>query len=296
MDRVRGEIIIFSDANNHYNPNALWELVAPFADPRVGAVSGAKSIVNGDGVLGESEGLYWRYESYIKERETALGCCTGVAGEVLAIRRDLFEFPPDGIINDDFYMAMRLVRRGYDVVYAPEARSTERISPSAQDEIARRARIIAGRYQAISLAHRLLPLGRPMIVWQIVSHKFLRPLVPLAMVGAMITNIMALFWLNGKSWNRLVNLAPPFNWVMLVLQGVFYGLALVGRYTKQPGKYGKFLYLPTFLVNSNLAAVIGLYRFITGRQSTLWQRVPRREELRPIQPTLVQAQPEKVVV
>jgi cellulose synthase/poly-beta-1,6-N-acetylglucosamine synthase-like glycosyltransferase len=280
MAQARGEIVIFSDANNMYEVNVLRELAAPFANPAVGAVTGAKSITKGDGVLGESEGLYWRYESFIKAQETRLGCCTGVAGEVLAIRRDLFEPPPDNIINDDFYLALRLMQRNYQVIYTPQARSWERVSASAEDEITRRARIVAGRYQAIALAPRLLPWQRPLWVWQIISHKFLRPLVPLAMAGALLSNLLAVVHpaRSGKwAWLRL---APPFNWLVLGLQVLFYGLAWLGSRTESKGKIGKLLYLPTFLVNSNLAAVIGLYRSLTRGQTALWQRARRREEIK----------------
>lgn len=275
MAQGRGEIVVFSDANNLYASDALRELTAPFADPTVGAVSGAKQILKGDGALGESEGMYWKYESFIKEQETRLGCCTGVAGEIFALRRDLWELAPDGIINDDFYLAMRLVRRGYNVVYAPNARSAERVAPTVQDEVARRARIIAGRYQAIALAPQLLPFRRPLIIWEVVSHKFMRPLVPLAMVGALLTNLVAVARPSRR--DGLWGLGAPTHWVMLGLQASFYTLAWLGNRVERDGKWGKLLYLPTFLVNSNGAAVIGLYRFLRGRQTTLWERVQRRQ-------------------
>jgi cellulose synthase/poly-beta-1,6-N-acetylglucosamine synthase-like glycosyltransferase len=277
MPLARGEIIVFSDANNLYDAHTLRALVAPFSAPSVGAVSGAKSIVRGDGVLGESEGAYWKYESFIKKQETRLGCCTAVAGEVLAIRRTLFERPPDYIINDDFYMAMRIVKRGYRIAYAPQARSTERVSLSAQDEIARRARIIAGRYQAIMLAPQLLTWAQPRVAWQVISHKFMRPLVPLAMAGAFITNLWAVVFPVTEG-NPIVWLGAPLNWILLALQLLFYALAIIGNRLEQLGNKPPFyLYLPTFLVNSNWAAVLGLYRFLTKRQTTRWQRVQRRE-------------------
>lgn len=272
---VRGQIVIFSDANNLYDGDALQHLVAPFADPHVGAVSGAKVILKGDGALGNSEGLYWKYESYIKKQETHLGSCTGVAGEIFAIRRELFEAPPDQIINDDFYMAMRLIRCGHRVVYAPQARSYERVSLTAQDEVARRARIVAGRYQAMSLAGELLPWQQPFITWQIISHKYSRPLLPLAMIGALLANMWVVVRPDkGQSLRRL---ATPFNWLALIGQLIFYGAAWLGGRQKN-GKIGKLLYIPYFLVNSNMAALIGLYRFFTGKQTTLWQRVSRRQD------------------
>lgn len=278
MPLARGEIVVFSDANNMYRPDALRELVAPFSDPRVGAVTGAKSIIKDGDALGQSEGLYWKYESYIKEQESRLGCCTGAAGEIMAIRRDLFEPPPDGIINDDFYMALRLAQRGYDVVYNARAVSTERVSGSARDEMTRRARIVAGRYQAMAHAHRLVPWQRPLVAWQVISHKFMRPLVPVAMLGALLSNLAGVIRPARPAGSRFARLAPPFNWLLLAAQVVFYGLAWAGGYVERDSRRGKLLYLPAFLVNSNLAALAGLYRFLSGRQTVLWQRVPRRQE------------------
>lgn len=284
MPLARGEIVVLTDAPNFFEPNALRELVAPFADPTVGVVTGAKSILGGDGVLGESEGLYWKYETFILRQETRLGCCSAATGDSMAIRRDLFTpLPYNGIGAIDFHIAMWMVRHGYRIVYAQNVRSYERISPSAKNEIERRARMVAGRYQAMSMAHNLLPFGRPLVVWQIISHKFMRPLVPLAMLGAWLTNVIAVIRpssAKGKpSWLALLSLAPPINWILLIVQGIFYGLALIGNRREPQGVVGKLLYLPTYLVNSNLAALIGFYRFFTGNQSPLWKRVPRREEI-----------------
>ncbi len=277
---ARGDILMFSDASNFYNREMLQEIVRPFADPTVGAVSGAKVVRRGDGVLGESEGAYWKYESFIKEQETRLGCCTSATGEILAIRSELFEPPPDHIINEDFFIGMQIVRRGYRIVYAPRARSSERVSASAQAEVERRARIIAGRYQALAEWQRLLPFHRPGLVWQVVSHKFLRPFVPFAMAGALLANGLAV--LRPSRPGRLWLLGQPFNWIFLALQLLFYASAWLGNRMERAGqsKLPFYLYLPTFLVNSNLAAVIGLYRFLTRRQSTLWARTPRRDVAR----------------
>ena len=277
LPHATGQIIVFSDANNSYAADTIQQLVIPFANPEVGAVSGAKLILKGDGVLGHSEGLYWKYESYIKKQETVIGSCAGVAGEIFSLRRDLFETPPDHIINDDFYMAMRLIRRGHRVVYAPQARSYERVSLSAQDEVDRRSRIIAGRYQAIGLAGQLLPWSRPLTAWQIISHKYLRPLVPLAMIGVLLTNILALLIPSATTDLSLMRLTAPFATLFLLGQALFYGAAWLGGRVSH-GHLGKLLYLPHFLLNSNWAALVGLYRYLTGQQTTLWQRVNRRGE------------------
>lgn len=275
MPQATGEIVVFSDANNLYHPDTLRELVKPFADPQVGITSGAKQIAAGDGTLGASEGLYWRYESFIKKQETTVDSCVGVAGEVLALRRNLFAPPPAEIINDDFYLALRVLQQGYRVVYVPTARSSERVSATAQDEVIRRTRIVAGRYQAMVRGRALLPWNRPLLLWQIVSHKYLRPLVPFAMITAFIANCLAVTPLaarhQGHTPTRLAQ-------ITLGLQLLFYGLSLLGTIIKWGGKAGKLLYLPTYLVQSNAAALVGLYRFLLGQQTVRWQRVARRTD------------------
>lgn len=270
MSLAEGEIVLFSDANNLYDPQTVQALVRPFADQTVGATTGAKSILKGDGALGDSEGLYWKYESAIKKMETKLGCCTAVAGEILAIRRDLFRPAPPEILIDDLYTALQIIRDGYRVVYVPQARSRERVSATAGDEMTRRSRIITGRYQVLAQAGKLLPWKRPFIVWKIVSHKFVRPLVPFAMIGALVTTVTAVL-LPANSW--FYQMAP---W-LLGLQLLFYGLAIVGNRLETKGLFGKLLYIPTFLTNSNWAAILGCYRYFTQHQTGVWQRVSRRE-------------------
>lgn len=277
LPKARGEIVIFSDANNHYPPDTILNLTQPFENPRVGAVTGAKVIGQGDGSLGASEGLYWKYESFIKKQESRAGSCTSAAGEVLAIRKNLYSPPPDNVINDDFYIAMQIVRSGYRLVYVPAAKSIERVSPSAQDEIARRTRINAGRFQAIAMAKQILPFDQPLLVWQILSHKFLRPIVPFCMIGAALFNLLAVVF--PPSAKGLWILSRPYSIIFLGLQFLFYALAWVGRKAGNRGEQNKLVrlfYLPTFLINSNFAALMGFFRFIRGNQSHMWERIQRR--------------------
>lgn len=279
IQQARGEIILFSDASNFYAHDVVVEIAKHFSDPRVGAVVGARTIEAGEGGLGESEGLYWKYESFIQKNESLLGCCTGIVGEILALRRELFVPPPDGIINDDFFMAMQVAKQGYRVAYAPKARSFESISRHAQDGIERRKRIVAGRYQAIMHADRLLPWNRPFVVWQIISHKFMRPLVPIFMLAVLVCNLLTLFLPLQNGFPLLV-LAPPYNWIMFSLQFGFYLLAIGGRRLEK-GNTGwlRMLYIPTFLFNSNLAALMGLARFFSGKQTTLWAKTSKYDSI-----------------
>ncbi len=282
IQAARGDIIVLTDANTYFESQALRFLVAPLADPAVGAVSGAKVIARQGDSLAHSEGLYWKYESFIKKQESRLGSCTGVCGEIFALRKDLFEPAPPRVINDDFYLAMQILRKGYRVVYTPAALTIEKMSLTASDEAVRRARIVAGRYQALWMGAQILPLKQPGLVWQIISHKFLRPLVPFAMLGALLANLAAMIWPVKAAAFPWLQLAGPAGWFWLALQGVFYALAGWGIWkppsTRKASTLEKILYLPAYLVNSNLAALSGLALYLTGRQTNLWQRVARRED------------------
>jgi biofilm PGA synthesis N-glycosyltransferase PgaC len=279
MSKVRHEIVLFSDANNLYAKETLRELVKPFSNPKVGGVSGNKNILgSGDG-LTKADGLYWRYESYIKEQETRLGSCTGVSGEILAVRYSLHQSPPDSVINDDFFIALAILRQGYRLIYVPKARSFEYSSLTEDDESTRRSRIVAGRYQAMLMSVQFLPWHNPLLIWQIISHKFMRPFVPLAMIMAFAANLLAFVPSAASLEDEILYLGQPYNLIMLSLQLVFYLFAWLGNKLKGRGPIGKILYIPAFLVNSNLSAMRGLVSFLTGRQTSLWKRARRREEL-----------------
>jgi len=278
LPRLQHEIIVFSDANNLYAPDALLELVKPFSDPKVGAVTGSKNIMDDADAHAKADGLYWRYESAIKKNETRLGSCTAVTGEILAIRRSLYQPPPDHVINDDFFIGMGVLRHGYRLVYAPTAHSHERSSLTEKDEALRRSRIVAGRYQAMLMSGSLLPWRSPLLVWQIVSHKFMRPLVPLMMIIAVMATTAACIWQLPSMPVGWFYLARPYNFVFLAAELLVGVLALFGGSLKDKGLLGKILYLPTFIVNSNIASILGLYSFFTGKQTSLWRRARRRGE------------------
>jgi poly-beta-1,6-N-acetyl-D-glucosamine synthase len=279
VPRLKHDIVVFSDANNMYAPDALRQLVKPFSNLNVGGVTGSKMIVeDAADAHARADGLYWKYESFIKKNETRLGSCTGVAGEILAIRRALYQPPADHVINDDFFIGMGVLHHGYRLVYAPDAHSVEHSSLTEQDEALRRSRIVAGRYQAMLMAGSLLPWRNPVLIWQIVSHKFMRPLVPLVMILAFLTTLAACLWPPAAWQPGWLFLAPPYNLVFLSGEITILLLAFFGGSLKEWGLFGKLLYIPTFLVNSNLAAVLGLYSFFTGRQTALWKRARRRGE------------------
>ncbi|MCJ7727011.1 MAG: glycosyltransferase family 2 protein, partial [Acidimicrobiia bacterium] len=225
---------------------------------------------------------YWRYESAIKRWETRFGSTVGVNGEIIAVRRHLFETAPTGIINDDTWLARLVLRGGHRIAFAERALSVERVSADAAAEQERRTRMVAGQIQVLLHGRRELPWKRPVITWQLISHKLLRPLVPLWIAVCLATSILALFYPgSGTGLTAVARLASPWNAVVVAAEAAFCVLALAG--SRATGLLGKISYVPRFLWDSNVAAVRGMARILSGNQTPLWDRVARRHE--PAEPT-----------
>ncbi|MEQ9306916.1 MAG: glycosyltransferase family 2 protein, partial [Marinoscillum sp.] len=160
MQFVDTPYVVFSDANTMLNKLALKRMIRHFKNPMVGGVSGEKRIVerSKDNASGSGEGLYWRYESFLKRMDSDLHSMVGSAGELFSIRTSLFEPPKEDMVIEDFYISMRIASRGYKFVYEPAAVATETASASADEEWKRKVRISAGGIQAII---RLSPLLNP---------------------------------------------------------------------------------------------------------------------------------------
>ena len=263
LEASTGEMLVFSDANNLYSGDALRELVRPLADPAVGLVTGRKVIADvGGRALDRAEGLYWRYESKIKEWESASGSVVGVAGEILAFRREAYRSPEAGIVNEDLVQALLVATSGWRVVYAPRALSVERASATIEDEATRRSRLITGRAQAL---RRLLPVllrSHPRLAWQVISHKGLRPVVPWALLVAVASNLRLA---RSRPWAR----------ALLVLQAAFYATALLGWRNERAGHGSRWTYLPFYFCRMNVATLSGLRDFAAGRHEAVWTRVRR---------------------
>lgn len=263
--QASGEILVFSDANALYEAAALKKLVRNFNDPQVGCVSGRKTVRGGDSAVGESEGAYWRYESYIKAGETQTGATVGVVGEMLALRAALFEPIPETVINDDAYLALRVLRRGFRVIYEPEARSWETPSLSTRDEVIRRQRMTAGRFQLLFNPTQLWPWNRPLVLFQLISHKFLRLLLPLFMLGAFVSNALLV----------ALRTRQLLMYLVFSAQLAFYGLALLGFVAERRGRRLKLPAVAYYLTSSNLATFQGFVRYVTGKQTVIWEKAQR---------------------
>lgn len=273
MAIANGSIAVLTDANATFDSGAIGKLIRTFADPSVCIASGALKIRNDDtndssNLVGSSEGLYWRYESEIRRIETSLGSTVSVVGPILALRRSLWEPIPPGVINDDAFLALRTLRSGHRVVFVPDAVCWRSPSRDLTRERERRARMGAGRYQLIASV-QLWPFHSPKLLLFWLSHKVLRILSPIMLVGAGVGTLFVLASDTGQA-------SPAFWWTMAAPQIALYGLALFGlaREKTARGKKGiaRLASLAALFVQVNLGAAAGFWRYALGRQSTQWKK------------------------
>jgi cellulose synthase/poly-beta-1,6-N-acetylglucosamine synthase-like glycosyltransferase len=275
LELATGEIFIIADADILSSPDALRELVANFADQRVGCVLAQTRMRSSEEGTGESGGLYWRYEARIRQSESDIHSTVAATGHFMALRRKLVQPIPMHVILDDFYLAMMTIRQGYRVISEPRAVAWERPTQSMGDEVTRRSRLTAGRFQIISMGREYLPHLPLLLKFQVISHKFLRLAIPHLMIGALLSNVVFVLLSLGdsSSWTLLLRIA-------LILQGIFYGLAIAGKmlFEKRArrSKWVKLLMLPYYLCATNFAGLAGLASFLSGKRTVLWQQASRR--------------------
>ena len=256
-----GEIIIFSDANSMYAPDAIRALVRPFADPEVGGVSGNQRYVSNKNVsaTGEGEHSYWNFDRKLKYFQSQAGNAISATGAIYAIRRSLFRTVPAGV-TDDFVTSTRVIAQGCRLVFAPGAIAYEPAAETSSAEFGRKVRVITRGLRAVLVMRELLnPFRYGFYALQLFSHKVLRRLV--------VFPLLVLLAVSPFLWGR----GLPFQFVMFG-QIAFYGCALVGLLLSKT-RLGrrKIFSLPFFFCMVNLAAFLAVWNVARGRQVDRWE-------------------------
>ena len=191
---VKTPIIIFSDTNTILGKQSIREIVAKFSNEKTGCVAGEKRIVekDADAAAGAGEGLYWKLESWIKKMDAELNSAVGAVGELFAIRTELFEDVETDTLLDDFMISLRIVQKGYNIAYTPNAYAEETASLNVGEEFKRKIRIAAGGVQSIFRLKSLLnPFRFGLFSWQYFSHKVLRwTLAPVSLFLILPVNLL----------------------------------------------------------------------------------------------------------
>lgn len=276
--RCPADLLVFTDANTFFAAGTLDRLLAPFRDPAVGGVCGRLALVAAlpaGGVppraqtdAGTEEGFYWRWETQLKRRESALDSCLGANGAIFAMRRELFwQELPDNTMVDDFVIGMKVREQGYRVVYEPAAVAVEEL-PDIQHEWVRRVRIGAGDYQALTFCRRCLSPRFGWFAWCFWSHKVLRWFTPHAVLLLALCAALALGVGHG--------LPQLLGALVLAGLGAFGGMALLGAFLRRvhaPAARVPLLFLHYVMMQAALFA--GFLRFMSGNLSGQWTRTPR---------------------
>ncbi len=272
MQFVKTPIVIFSDGNTILSKESIKEIVNCFKDKNVGCVAGEKRIFNKDkdSAAGSGEGFYWKYESFLKKYDSELYSTVGAAGELFAIRTELFERIEDNILLDDFIISLRIAKRGYKIKYEPKAYAQETSSVNVKEELKRKIRISAGGIQSIvKLADLFNFFKYGILSFQFISHKVLRWIfVPFLLPLVLILNFIICF--NLKSF-FVINIYSVLFW----LQILFYFLSLIGAILQNYKVKIKLLFIPYYIFIMNLSVYYGIIRYLKGNQTVNWERAKR---------------------
>lgn len=267
MEFVQTPYVVYTDANAMLNKEALLEIVRLFGDPKVGCVAGEKRVQQGEKQsAGATEGVYWKYESKLKEWDYHFYSAVGAAGELFALRTNLFMILPEDTLLDDFILSLRIAMKGYRIGYCKEAYAMETASVDMNEEAKRKKRISAGGLQSIL---RLLPLlnifkyGR--LSWQYISHRVLRwTITPFILFALFPLNIILL-------WSEHVLLYS----IILFFQIIFYLMAFVGTLLAHRQLQNKILFVPYYFMFMNLNVFAGIKYLLLNKQKGVWEKAKR---------------------
>ncbi len=254
-----GDIIIFSDAASMYDQNAVRAIVRNYADPSVGAVSGMYKYINKEGAsVGFATILFWNLENFIKSRQSRIKTITGCCGCIYSVRKELYTPLPPEIISD-LVEPLTILRKGYRIVFEPEALAFEETAGRAEEEFKMRIRVIVRGMNGMLFVKDLFnPFKYPFVSFQLISHKVMRWLVPVFAIVAFISNMA----LVGTSW---------FYNATFICQVLFYSLAFIGYLAEKKGIHKKVFYLPLYFCIVNLASLISMFKVMKKENIVTWQ-------------------------
>jgi len=269
MSFVKTPIVIYCDANTFLNKKSLQLIARHYKDEKVGAVAGEKRVMQSgqDNAASSGEGAYWKYESKLKKWDSELHTVVGAAGELFSIRTSLYEEVPPGVLIEDFRLSMNIAKKGYRVIYEPEAYAMETSSESMGEEHKRKVRISAGGLIEVWYFRGLLNIFKyGWLSFQYVSHRMLRwTFAPLGLLIVLITNLF------------LVAQGNILYTYILVAQFLFYFVAIAGYVLRNRKLRFRILFVPYYFLFMNVSVYQGLFRLLRGKQSVVWDKAKRAQ-------------------
>ena len=254
LEAARGDIVLFLDIRPEIAAGAIQKLVSNFADPKIGCVAGELLLrqEGSDPATAAVGGLYWRYEQWIRKCESAIDSPVGVYGGFYAVRRELAAYQPAGMILDDMFQPLSIIRKGFRSVLDPGANVYDSWPKHSGTEFHRKVRTLAGNFQLLQLAPWIVTTQNR-VVFQLLSHKVLRLFAPYLMIVV----LLASFAVGG-----------PYA-VFGALQIFCLTLAVAGLRFRLP-IFNVVCAPASALLILNTAAVVGFYKFLFTR-GPLWK-------------------------
>jgi len=255
---AKGDIIIFSDANAFYDSDAVRKIVRNFNDQEIGGVCGQLIYLNRTNSEMDTENHYWSFENSLKENESTITSILGANGSIYATKKNRYVFLPANLMSD-LVEPLKIVEKGYRVVFEKEAISREDISSaSGQNAFNRKVRINNRAIIGLINSLKLLNAGKyGMISLQFFSHKILRYIIPFLLIFLMILNTLIL---------------DSYTWIMIfIIQCIFYIFAIIGYLFSKKSKRIYLFSFPWYFVWTHLAILFAWFQFIQGKQTVIWE-------------------------
>jgi cellulose synthase/poly-beta-1,6-N-acetylglucosamine synthase-like glycosyltransferase len=261
VEQASGEIILFSDATSHYQPDVIRTMMPNFADAKVGCVAGRLVYVDpADSRVGSGARSYWSYETFLKKHESRAGSLIGASGCLYAVRRSAY-VPLYHEACGDFIIATKMVEQGLRAIYEPDAVCTEQTNRRSDAELRMRVRVIAQTFTDLWRHRSMLnPFRSGFYAVQLLSHKVMRYLVPFFLIAIFAASAV---------------LAPgSFSYRMLfAAQLGGYACALLAWLLERVGVHSRLLVFPQYFVLANVASLIALYQFLRGERYAEWEPI-----------------------
>jgi cellulose synthase/poly-beta-1,6-N-acetylglucosamine synthase-like glycosyltransferase len=262
---AKNDILVFSDANTKFEKNALKFLVSYFKVEQVGGVCGRLSLEEPTNGFDKTnrERLYWKYETQLKKLEGNLGILISANGGIYAIRKKLFtKFPVKEAVTDDLFQTLAILNQNYFFLYSYDAVASEEVSKEIITEFRRKVRFAATNFQTLKFFPQLLTAKKLLISYALWSHKIIRWFVPIILIVLFITNAL------------LINDSIMY-YIIFLIQSFFYSAAILGFIFNKLKINIPIFGIIYYYIYTNIALLVGLIKFLFGRQAYIWESTPR---------------------
>ncbi|MGC2238015.1 MAG: glycosyltransferase family 2 protein [Pyrinomonadaceae bacterium] len=265
VEQAKGEIILFSDATTAYEKDVLKVMLPNFADESVGCVAGKLIYVDeSKSGVGKGAQSYWNYETFIKQSESRACSLIGASGCLYAVKKSAYQ-PMYAEACSDFLICTIVYKQGLRSIYEPEAVCMEETNRQANKEMQMRVRVISQTFTDLWRNREMLnPLRSGFYAVELISHKVLRYAVPLFLIVLLISSVIPAFY-------------SGFFQIVAAVQIFFYVLAFIAWIFEKSGKSPGILAIPLYFVLTNLASLIGFYKFLSGERYARWEPIREKE-------------------